>query len=301
MLTTAPPAERFVAERNPYFHRVDAQGPAAALSRPLHPGGDRPASWSRSRPAPARPTCRRGTSFFKDYTFLKESEARSGLRTLLWPEGRGAHLALYPNLNAADPVWRGLFRDRRFREALSLGIDRDAISQYLYFGLARPSNNTIMPESPLYREEYAAPRCTAFDPEAANRLLDELGLDKRNGDGVRLLPDGRPMELVVETAGEDTEQTDILELVRDQWAAIGFKIHTQAVRARGVAQPDLLGRGLDVDLLRHRQRHADRDSCRPRITRRRARPTSRNGRNGASTTRPRGRPARRRTCPRPSG
>ena len=41
MLTTRPPAERFIAVRNPYFHRVDAQGPAAALHRPVHARGGR--------------------------------------------------------------------------------------------------------------------------------------------------------------------------------------------------------------------------------------------------------------------
>ena len=63
----------------------------------------------------------------------------------------------------------------------------------------------------------------------------------------------------------------------------------QAVRPRGAAQPDLFGRGADVDLLRHRQRPADRGHAAPRTSPRRARPTSRNGRSGASTTRPRGR------------
>jgi peptide/nickel transport system substrate-binding protein len=225
MLTTPPPAQRFVATRNPHFHRVDTKGQQLPyLDRfvlevvdpklvPIKTGAGETDLQARHL-------------FFKDYTFLKESESRSGLKTLLWPEGRGAHLALYPNLNANDPVWRALFRDRRFREALSLGIDREALSQYMYFGLATPSNNSIIPESPLYEEAYGE-RCTAFDPEAANRILDELGLDRRNNAGVRLLPDGRPMELVVETAGEDTEQTDILELIRDQWAEIGFKIYSK--------------------------------------------------------------------------
>jgi peptide/nickel transport system substrate-binding protein len=143
---------------------------------------------------------------------------------LLWPEGRGAHLALYPNLNARDPVWRALFRDKHFREALSLGIDREALSQYLYFGLAEPSNNSIIPASPLWQDKYAT-RCTAYDPDEANRLLDALGLHKVNARGVRLLPDGRPMELVVETAGEDIEQTDILELIAEEWQDIGVKIY----------------------------------------------------------------------------
>jgi len=61
----------------------------------------------------------------------------------------------------------------------------------------------------------------------ANALLDEMGLDKRDGRGVRLLPDGRPLELVVETAGEDSEQADVLELVATDFREIGFVIHTR--------------------------------------------------------------------------
>jgi peptide/nickel transport system substrate-binding protein len=223
--TTPPPAQRFVAERNPYFHRVDKAGRQLPyIDRfiltvvdpklvPLKTGAGETDLQARHL-------------FFKDYTFLKESEPRSGLRTLLWPEGRSAHLAIYPNLNVNDPVWRRLFRDRRFREALSLGIDRESLSQYLFFGLAEPSNNSILPASPLWREEYGA-RCTTYDPEAANRILDELGLKHDGSGGVRLLPDGRPMELVIETAGDDAEQTDLLELLRDQWREIGFRIHAK--------------------------------------------------------------------------
>jgi peptide/nickel transport system substrate-binding protein len=144
----------------------------------------------------------------------------------LWTEARGAHLALYPNLNATDETWRKLFRDLRFRKALALGIDREALSQYMYFGLAQAANNSIVAASPLFKEEYAN-RCIAHDPEEANRLLDEVGLDRRSPNGLRLLPDGRPLELIVETAGEDTEQVDILELIRDQWAEIGMKIHSK--------------------------------------------------------------------------
>ncbi len=66
-----------------------------------------------------------------------------------------------------------------------------------------------------------------YDPTKANALLDEVGLGPAGSNGVRKLADGRPMELIVETAGEDSEQSDVLELVRDSWRKIGFVIHTK--------------------------------------------------------------------------
>jgi peptide/nickel transport system substrate-binding protein len=250
MLTTRPPAQRFVAERNPHFHRVDAQGRQLPyIDRMVLEVVDGKLIPIKTGAGEVDLQARR--LVFKDYTFLKESEARNGLKTLLWPEARSSHLALYPNLNAKDPVWRELFRDLRFRQALSMGLDRDAISQFLYAGLAVPSNNTILPESPLWREEYGT-TCVAHDPDAANRLLDELGLDQRDADGIRLLPDGRRMELVVETTGEDNEQSDVLELVRDQWRAIGFKItdkpsDRQIMRSRVYAGTALMSMFFGID------------------------------------------------------
>ena len=87
-------------------------------------------------------------------------------------------------------------------------------------------NNTVLPQSPLYKPEFRD-NWSAYDPEQANALLDEIGLTERSSDGLRLLPDGRPMELVVETAGEESEQADILELVQEDWLDLGIKIHTR--------------------------------------------------------------------------
>jgi peptide/nickel transport system substrate-binding protein len=106
---------------------------------------------------------------------------------------------------------------------LSLAINRHEINQVVYFGLAVEGNNTLLPASPLYRPEDRA-AWARFDLKEANRLLDEIGLTKRDSRGVRLLPDGRPMEIVVETAGEDTEQTDVLELIHDTWLEAGIKL-----------------------------------------------------------------------------
>jgi len=223
--TTEPPSQRFVFKRNPYFHRVDPLGRqlpyidqvriyiAASSNIPIKVGAgasDLQARYIR----------------FDNYTFLKSTEEREKQKVRLWRTALGARIALYPNLNVNDQDYRALFRDVRFRRALSLAINRDEINKVIFFGLAIEGNNTILPASPLYQEDYRD-AWTQFDLDGANSLLDEIGLSERDDRGVRLLPDGRPIEIIVETAGESTEETDVLELIRDSWSEIGISLHAR--------------------------------------------------------------------------
>lgn len=223
--TTAPPAEQFVFERNPYFHRVDENG------RQL-PYLDRfvlnvSSSAIIAAKAGAGESDLQATGIdFNDYAFLKDAERRYPLKVDLWKVARGSRVALLPNLNAADPVWRDVLRDVRVRRALSLAIDRHEINMAVFYGLGTASADTVLPESPLFKPEYAA-AWIDHDPDQANALLDAAGLQKRDRDGVRLLPDGRRAEITVETAGESTLDTDVLELVTDHWRKVGIALFTR--------------------------------------------------------------------------
>jgi peptide/nickel transport system substrate-binding protein len=224
MNTTKPPADRFVAVRNPYFHRVDQNGlQLPYIDRFVLAVADPKLIPAKTGAGEADLQARDVN--FNNYTFLKQGEKNNGYRTLLWRPGKGSHFALFPNLNANDPVWRALLRDVRFRRALSLAIDRSLVNQVLYFGLGIESNNTVLPQSPLFREAYRD-RWARYDRKQAMRLLDEIGL-KRGKDGVRRLPDGRPLEIIVETAGESSEQTDVLELIRETWREVGIKLFSK--------------------------------------------------------------------------
>lgn len=222
---TRPPAQRFVFTRNPYFHRVDAAGRQLPYIDHVIVTIADPKILPAKTATGESDLQARGLHF-SDYTFLKRGEKSHGYNVRLWRTAKGAHIALFPNLNTNDPVWRKLFRDVRVRRALSLAIDRHEINQVVYFGLAREGANTVLAESPLYRDRYRRAWAT-FDPDRARALLDAAGLDRRDARGVRLLPDGRPAELVVETAGEDTEQTDVLELIRDGWRRVGIRTHVR--------------------------------------------------------------------------
>jgi peptide/nickel transport system substrate-binding protein len=222
ILKTKPPSDRFVFDRNPYYYRIDEAGHQLPyIDRVIFSIAD-------SKIIPAKTGA--GESDlqarylrFDNYTFLKASEQRNDFKVRLWRSGPGSQLALYPNLNVNDEVWHGLVRDLRFRRALSLAVDRHEINQVIYFGLAIEGQNTVLPQSPLYDPEYRS-AWARFDVREANRLLDLIGLARRGADSIRLLPDGRPMEIIVENSGESTEQSDVLELIRDSWRRVGIRL-----------------------------------------------------------------------------
>jgi len=237
--TTRPPSERFVFKRNPYYHRIDQQGRqlpyideatiniASAKLIPAKTGSGEADIQARSLQ-------------FKNYTFLKRGEKRSGFTVHRWLTAKGAQMALYPNLNASDPVWREILRNADFRRALSMSINRHEINEVVFFGLGIEGNNTVLPESPLYESSYQK-RWTTYDLKKANAFLDKIGLTKRDGQGIRLLPDGRPMEIVVETAGEDSDQADVLQLIADSWRQVGLKLFTKPTRREVLRRRTIAG------------------------------------------------------------
>lgn len=218
---TAPPAELFRFDRNPYFHRADTAG----HQLPYFDHATLTLGTTNLIPAKVAAgevDLQARYLNFEDYTFLKAGERKNDYTARLWELGQGAFAALYPNLTAKDPVWRSLMRDVRVRRALSLGINRHDINNVIFFGLARESGDTVLPQSPLFKPSFAS-AYTEFDVAKANALLDEAGLAKRDRDGTRLLPDGRRAEITVETSGENQLFTDILELVSADWAKLGLR------------------------------------------------------------------------------
>lgn len=214
--------QRLVFKRNPYFYRVAANGYqlpyidqvvmtlADSKIIPVKTGAgesDLQARYLR----------------FDNYTFLKRAGKEKGFKVHLWRIAKGSHIALFPNLNVDDAVWRPIVRDVRFRRALSLGINRHEVNQVLYFGLAVEQADSVLPESPLYKPDYAK-KWADYDIARANALLDDMGLKREGERGPRLLPNGKPMEILIEAPAEGTEFTDVIRLIHDSWAKLGIKV-----------------------------------------------------------------------------
>ncbi len=171
-----------------------------------------------------------------NFTLFYDNQERGDYRILEWPTGIGSDAALFFNQSTPDLVLRELFQDLRFRQALSLAIDREEINQLVFDGQGQPRQATVVELSPLFKPEYAAAYAD-HDPERANQLLDAIGLTQRDGDGFRLRPDGETLSLLLDSPGEKTATIDSIELVIEYWGAIGIKAnanHTErsAYRAR---------------------------------------------------------------------
>jgi peptide/nickel transport system substrate-binding protein len=69
----------------------------------------------------------------------------------------------------------------------------------------------------------------SYDPDEANRILDEAGYADTDGDGIRETPDGEPMELRFVVRTESPETVDAGEFIVEWLRDIGVSLKTEAV------------------------------------------------------------------------
>ena len=121
-------------------------------------------------------------------------------------------------------MWRTLNRDLRYRKALSAAIDRRIINNALLFGLGVEGNNTVHARQARSTPTSIVRLNAQYDPGLADKLLDEIGLRDRDTVGIRKLPDGRLLEIIVEVDGEAADIVDALQLITEMWRDVGMKL-----------------------------------------------------------------------------
>jgi peptide/nickel transport system substrate-binding protein len=154
-----------------------------------------------------------------DYPVFKEAEPDGPFWVRTPPGGNGPYMAF--NQTHKDPVLRQIYSDVRFREAMSLAIDRNEINELLYLGLGTPEQ-ALPINVPFVTEEDKA-YMIDFDPDRANQLLDEMGL-KKGSNGMRLRPDGQPLTILWEYSLQFTSTAEYPALVAEYWKNLGVNV-----------------------------------------------------------------------------
>lgn len=163
------------------------------------------------------------------YPLFKENEAAGNYTVQLPPAGLAGSAVYFFNLTHKDPVKREIFSDIRFRQAMSLAINRDEINETIYLGLARPmAGLPADPASCPFVEPQMETYMIEYDPDKANALLDEMGLTERDGDGFRLQPDGKIL-MVYLTYCPQGGPALLMELIKGYWEAVGVKVEAKEV------------------------------------------------------------------------
>jgi peptide/nickel transport system substrate-binding protein len=132
-----------------------------------------------------------------------------------------------------DPEKSPLFLDVRTRQALLLGLDREAIVDSVIQGLGDVAHSTVPPISWAHNPDNG-PRYE-FDPEMAKALLEEAGWKDEDGDGIREahgvmgVEDGTPFSFDIHTNAGNNERESNMVIFQQYWAEIGVDAQPTAI------------------------------------------------------------------------
>ena len=99
-------------------------------------------------------------------------------------------------------AWQEVINDKRFRQALMQAVDTEEIIDAVYKGFAEPDE---------YFAQYE------YDVDAANALLDEMGMFDVDGDGFRETPSGKKLTWFIYNAQDASDIVPVCELLVEFW------------------------------------------------------------------------------------
>ncbi len=128
----------------------------------------------------------------------------------------------FVDFNMTDPVVGGTSREKiALRRAIAMGLDTQNLVDVVYAGQGQPANQMIPPG--VSGHDPAAPAKSLYDAAAARALLDRFGYDKRDTEGYRKAPDGKPLTVVLSLRAAAISR-EMQTLWKRDMDAIGIRI-----------------------------------------------------------------------------
>jgi peptide/nickel transport system substrate-binding protein len=230
--------QRLVLERNPYFWKTDASGTRLPYLDEVVflfvPSAD--AQVLRFQSGETDIISRLGAENFsvlsrqpRGYTL---SDAGPGLE----------YNFLFFNLNdlgekasAQAKVKQKWFRDAKFRQAISLAVDRDAIVRLIYQGRGAPLWSPVTPGNPRWVDAQIvhAPRSI----ENARQVLQQAGfkwINASDGGSALTDSDGNAVEFSIITSSSNADRAKMAALVQDDLQQLGMKVQVVPLELRSL-------------------------------------------------------------------
>jgi len=201
-----------VFERNPYYWKVDTQGQQLPYIDKLTSQQVNDVEMINLKVLAGEVDFLRESTALIKLPLYKENEEKAGFRVVLM-DNHVDPTALFINNTYEDENWRTVVNDIRFRQAINYAINRQEIIDNIYYGLA--SQPELTPSE--------------YNPDLANQLLDEMGLDKRDADNFRIGPDGKTFVLPIEHGAHAPDIAPASEIITQQIKAVGIMVTAKQI------------------------------------------------------------------------
>lgn len=213
------PASRCIAERNPYYWKVDPEGKQL-------PYIDRISYGVLQNPEILNFKAMTGGVDFQaryielaNYSLFMENREAGNYRV---QRDQGIMpIVVYLNHHSKDEEIREVLQDKRFRVALSVALNRRELIDVIYSGMAVPSSGVASPLDPHHLPEFEK-KYLEYNPDHSRDLLDAVGL-KADSTGMRSLPSGKPFRRILNIyPSEAGGNLEMWQLVADYWREVGL-------------------------------------------------------------------------------
>jgi peptide/nickel transport system substrate-binding protein len=203
-------------ERNPYYYKVDTKGQQLPYIDKIVSQQVENVEMLNMKLLTGEIDFMRESTALVKIPLYKENEAKAGFRVVLTDmhvDSSGMRL----NQTFDDADWKTVVGDLRFRQAISLAINRKELIETIYYGYA---------SLPL---ELVGEQYSKFDVAAANKLLDDMGLTKKDADGTRLYASGKPINILLEHGAHAPDISPVSDLAAQYLKAIGIKLTVKQI------------------------------------------------------------------------
>ncbi len=146
-------------------------------------------------------------------------------------------------------VSRPLLADKKVRQALTLGIDRQQIVDSLYYGYAS-IGHSVFPSNHWAHNKDLEP--WPYDPGRAREMLAEMGWTDTDGDGI-VDRDGQPFSFELMTNSDSQVRIDLIVMIQEHLSRIGVDARTRSMEFNALLDPlsqhdfDAVMAGLAID------------------------------------------------------